>query len=96
MLEVPVVPTTKAAENDPALLRIKGPLTDPIVIATKRVSRLGRYIHPGTNPNNAVPDNLEKMVKNFNDNIEAAFLGAKTPQLALADAADFWNTNAKY
>jgi putative chitobiose transport system substrate-binding protein len=33
--------------------------------------------------------------KNFNDNIEAAFLGKKSAQKALNDAVAFWNTNAK-
>jgi putative chitobiose transport system substrate-binding protein len=55
------------------------------------VSSGGRFINAGFKP----PKNTDDVFKNFNDNIEAAFLGKKTPTAALNDAVKFWNANAK-
>jgi putative chitobiose transport system substrate-binding protein len=84
-----IVPTTKGAENDPDL-KAANP-NDALDVATALVSTTGRFITPGWNP----PKNTDSVYKNFNDNIEAAFLGAKTARQALNDAVAFWNTNAK-
>ncbi|PYE55396.1 ABC transporter substrate-binding protein [Deinococcus yavapaiensis] len=85
---VPIVPTTKAAKNDPSF---KTTSQDPIEIATARVAGTGGLINPGF----ASPKNTDVVYKNFNDNIQAAFLGRKTAQQALNDAVTFWNANAK-
>ncbi|MFN3266306.1 MAG: ABC transporter substrate-binding protein [Deinococcales bacterium] len=84
-----IVPTTKGAENDPDL-KAANP-NDALDVATALVSTTGRFITPGWNP----PKNTDSVYKNFNDNIEAAFLGAKTARQALNDAVTFWNKNAK-
>jgi len=86
---VPIVPTTKGAERDPSLKATGS--TDPIAIATSKVAGTGKLINPGF----AAPKNTDAVYKNFNDNIEAAFLGKKTAQQALTDAVTFWNDNAK-
>ncbi len=87
---VPIVPTSIGSEIDP-ILQPKAKSTDPIDIATSRVAGAGRLINPGFKP----PKNTQAVYKNFNDNIEAAFLGKKTAQQALDDAVTFWNANAK-
>ena len=85
---VPIVPTTAAAQNDPYF---KQAATDPIAKATSLVGASGRYINPGFK----APGNSDDLYKNFNDNIEAALLGKKTPQAALNDAVAYWNANMK-
>ena len=85
---VPIVCTAKGCENDPGL---KAKNDDPIEIGKGMVSSGGRFINQGFKP----PKNTDAVYKNFNDNIEAAFLGKKTPQQALNDAVAFWNANAK-
>lgn len=87
---VPIVPTSIGSELDP-ILRPKANSKDPIELATARVAGAGRIINPGFK----APKNSEAIYKNFNDNIEAAFLGAKTAQQALNDAVTFWNANNK-
>lgn len=87
---VPIVPTSIGSSLDP-ILQPKAKSTDPIEIATSKVSGAGGLIKAGFTP----PKNTEAVYKNFNDNIEAAFLGQKTPQQALNDAVTFWNANAK-
>jgi putative chitobiose transport system substrate-binding protein len=84
---VPIVPTTKGAESDPAFQLAD--TTDAILIAQAMVGTKGGLIRPGFTP----PNNTDDIFKNFNDNIEAAFLGAKTPQEALDEAVAFWNSN---
>ncbi len=84
-----IVPTTKGAENDPEL-KAANP-NDALDVATSLVSGTGRFITPGWNP----PKNTDNVYKNFNDNIEAAFLGSKSARQALNDAVAFWNANAK-
>jgi putative chitobiose transport system substrate-binding protein len=86
---VPVVPTTRAAQTDP-LFKSTGS-TDPVARATSLVGASGRFINPGYK----APSNSDDLYKNFNDNIEAAVLGKKTPQAALNDAVAFWNANVK-
>ncbi|AFZ66745.1 ABC transporter substrate-binding protein [Deinococcus peraridilitoris] len=85
---VAIVPTTRAAQND-AYFKQKS--KDPIAIATSLVGAGGRFINPGY----AAPKNSDDLYKNFNDNIEAAVLGQKTPQQALNDAVAYWNANMK-
>jgi putative chitobiose transport system substrate-binding protein len=85
---VPIVSTARGSENDPGL---KAKSNDPIEIAKGRVSGSGRFINPGFKP----PKNTDDVFKNFNDNIEAAFLGKKSAKQALDDAVAFWNANAK-
>lgn len=85
---VPVVPTTRAAQTA-ALFKQSG--TDPVQRATALVGASGRFINPGYK----APGNSDDLYKNFNDNIEAAMLGKKTPQQALNDAAAYWNANMK-
>jgi putative chitobiose transport system substrate-binding protein len=84
---VPIVPTTKGAESDPAFELTD--TTDAILIAQAMVGTKGSLINPSFTP----PKNTDDIFKNFNDNIEAAFLGAKTAQEALDDAVEFWNSN---
>jgi putative chitobiose transport system substrate-binding protein len=84
-----IVPTTKGAENDPEL-RAANP-KDALDVATSLVSGGGRFINPGWK----APKNTDDVYKNFNDNIEAAFLGKKSAQQALNDAVAYWNANAK-
>jgi putative chitobiose transport system substrate-binding protein len=86
---VPIVPTTRAAQNDP-FFKSTGS-ADPIAKATSLVGSSGRFINPG----NKAPGNSDDIYKNFSDNIEAALLGQKTSQVALNDAVAFWNDNAK-
>ncbi len=85
---VPIVCTAKGCENDPGL---KAKSDDPLEIGKGMVSSGGRFINPGFKP----PKNTDDVYKNFNDNIEAAFLGKKTATQALNDAVKFWNANAK-
>jgi putative chitobiose transport system substrate-binding protein len=85
---VPIVSTARGSENDPGL---KAKSDDPIEVAKGRVSGSGRFINPGFKP----PKNTDDVFKNFNDNIEAAFLGKKSAKQALDDAVTFWNANAK-
>jgi putative chitobiose transport system substrate-binding protein len=85
---VPIVCTAKGCENDEGLKAKSG---DPIEIGKGMVSSGGKLINPGFKP----PKNTDDIYKNFNDNIEAAFLGKKSPQQALTDAVTFWNANAK-
>jgi len=85
---VPIVPTTKAAQNDPSF---KTTSQDPIELATARVAGTGKLINPGF----ASPKNTDVVYKAFNDNIQAAFLGKKTAKEALDAAVAFWNANAK-
>jgi len=85
---VPIVPTTKAAQNDPFF---KQTSDDPIAKATSLVGSQGRFINPG----NRAPTNSDDLYKNFSDNIEAAMLGKKSAQQALDDAATYWNANLK-
>ena len=85
---VPIVCTAKGCESDPGL---KAKSDDPIEVGKGMVSSGGRLINQGFKP----PKNTDNVYKNFNDNIEAAFLGKKTPQQALNDAVAFWNANAK-
>jgi putative chitobiose transport system substrate-binding protein len=84
-----IVPTTKGAEKDPEL-KAANP-NDALDVATSLVSGAGRFITPGWKS----PKNTDDIYKNFNDNIEAAFLGKKSAQAALNDAVAFWNANAK-
>jgi len=86
---VPIVSTAKGSENDPGLK--PKDVNDPIEVAKGMVSGSGRFINPGFKP----PRNTDDIFKNFNDNIEAAFLGQKTAKQALDDAVAFWNANAK-
>lgn len=85
---VPIVPTSKGAEKD-AFFKVKS--NDPIAKATGLVGAQGRFINPGFKP----PKNSDDIYKNFNDNIEAAFLGQKTAEKALNDAVAYWNKNDK-
>ena len=85
---VPVVPTTTRAQFS---LQIKTSSSDPVAKATSLVGASGRYINPGYK----APGNSDDLYKNFNDNIEAALLGKKTPQQALTDAVTYWNANMK-
>lgn len=85
---VPIVPTTRAAQNA-AQFRQSG--TDPVVRATALVGAAGRFINPGYK----APGNSDDLYKNFNDNIESAIMGKKTAQQALNDAAAYWNANMK-
>lgn len=85
---VPVVPTTRAAQNDAFF---KQTSTDPIAEATSMIGASGRLINPGW----TAPKNSDDIYKNFNDNIEAAVLGQKSAQQALNDAVAYWNANAK-
>ncbi|SMB79274.1 ABC transporter substrate-binding protein [Deinococcus hopiensis] len=84
---VPIVPTTRGAQN------IKGNVNspDPILEATARVSASGRLINPGYK----APGNSDDLYKNLNDNIEAAMLGRKSAQQALNDTVTYWNANMK-
>ncbi len=84
-----IVPTTKGAEKDPDL-KAANP-NDALDVATSLVSGTGRFINPGWK----APKNTDDVYKNFNDNIEAAFLGRKSAQNALNDAVKFWNDKAK-
>jgi putative chitobiose transport system substrate-binding protein len=84
-----IVPTTKGAEKDPDLKAANA--NDALDVATSMVAGTGRFINPGWKD----PKNTDNVYKNFNDNIEAAFLGKKTAQQALNDAVAFWNENAK-
>jgi putative chitobiose transport system substrate-binding protein len=84
---VPIVPTTKGAETDPAFQTTD--TTDPILIAQAMVGTKGSLINPSFTP----PKNTDDIFKNFNDNIEAAFLGTKTAQEALDNAVEFWNSH---
>jgi putative chitobiose transport system substrate-binding protein len=84
---VPIVPTTKGAESDPAFELTD--TTDAILTAQAMVGTKGSLINPSFTP----PKNTDDIFKNFNDNIEAAFLGAKTAQEALDNAVEFWNSN---
>ncbi len=84
-----IVPTTKGAENDPDLKAANA--NDALDVATSLVAGAGRFITPGWKS----PKNTDDIYKNFNDNIEAAFLGKKKSQEALDDAVEFWNKNAK-
>lgn len=83
---VAIVPTSKGAEKDPFF---KQESNDPIIQASGMVGASGRFIDPGFNP----PKNSSVLYKNLVDNLEAAFLGKKTPKQALDDAAAFWNAN---
>ncbi len=85
---VPIVPTTKAAQNDPFF---KQKSSDAISKATSMIGAQGRFINPGYR----APGNSDDLYKNFNDNIEAAMLGKKTAQQALDDSVAFWNANMK-
>ncbi|GGB56255.1 ABC transporter substrate-binding protein [Deinococcus soli (ex Cha et al. 2016)] len=85
---VPVVPTTKGAQTS---TQFKTSGSDPVARATALVGASGRLINPGYR----APGNSDDLYKNFNDNIEAALLGKKTAQQALADAATYWNANLK-
>ena len=85
---VPIVSTAAGSENDSGL-KAKG--NDPLEIGKGMNSSSGRLINPGFKP----PKNTDDIYKNFNDNIEAAFLGRKTAKQALDDAVNFWNANAK-
>ncbi|MCS7068376.1 MAG: sugar ABC transporter substrate-binding protein [Meiothermus sp.] len=85
---VPIVSTAAGSENDPGL---KAKSNDPLEIGKGMNSASGRLINPGFKP----PKNTDDIYKNFNDNIEAAFLGRKTPKQALDDAVAFWNANAR-
>lgn len=85
---VPIVSTAAGSENDPGL-RAKS--NDPLEIGKGMNSASGRLINPGFKP----PKNTDDVYKNFNDNIEAAFLGRKSAKQALDDAVAFWNANAK-
>ncbi|WP_027481927.1 ABC transporter substrate-binding protein [Deinococcus pimensis] len=87
---VPVIPTAKGAETDPFFAKAKGS-KDPIERATGLVGASGASIKYAI-PNVGKTDDL---FKNFNDNIEAAFLGRKTAQQALNDSVEFWNKNMK-
>ncbi|MEF2278500.1 sugar ABC transporter substrate-binding protein [Deinococcus sp. YIM 134068] len=83
---VPVVPTAAGSDRDPYFTQIRSS-KDPIERAT------GMIAANGANLKTAVPPlkNPTDMFKAFDDNIEAAFLGRKTAQQALADAATAWN-----
>ncbi|PZA06285.1 MULTISPECIES: sugar ABC transporter substrate-binding protein [unclassified Meiothermus] len=85
---VPIVCTAKGCESDPGL---KAKSDDPLEIGKGMNSSSGRLINPGFKP----PKNTDDVYKNFNDNIEAAFLGKKSAKQALDDAVAFWNANAK-
>lgn len=85
---VPIVCTAKGCESDPGL---KAKSDDPLEIGKGMNSSSGRLINPGFKP----PKNTDDIYKNFNDNIEAAFLGKKSAKQALDDAVAFWNANAK-
>jgi putative chitobiose transport system substrate-binding protein len=85
---VPIVSTAAGSENDPGL---KAKSNDPLEIGKGMNSASGRLINAGFKP----PKNTDDIYKNFNDNIEAAFLGRKTAKQALDDAVTFWNANAK-
>ncbi|NJK44021.1 MAG: sugar ABC transporter substrate-binding protein [Pleurocapsa sp. SU_196_0] len=84
-----IVPTTKGAEKDPEL-KAANP-NDALDVATSLVSGTGRFINPGWKS----PKNTDEVYKNFNDNIEAVFLGSKSAQAALNDAVKFWNDKTK-
>ncbi|MFC4638440.1 ABC transporter substrate-binding protein [Deinococcus hohokamensis] len=85
---VPIVPTTRAAQG---AAQFKQSGSDPVARATSLVGASGRFINPGYK----APGNSDDLYKNFNDNIEAALMGKKTPQQALNDAAAYWNANMK-
>ncbi|HEU4741869.1 MAG TPA: sugar ABC transporter substrate-binding protein [Meiothermus sp.] len=85
---VPIVSTAKGSESDPGL---KAKSDDPLEVGKGMNSSSGRLINPGFKP----PKNTDDIYKNFNDNIEAAFLGKKSAKQALDDAVAFWNANAK-
>ena len=85
---VPIVSTAKGSETDPGL---KAKSNDPLEIGKGMNSGSGRLINPGFKP----PKNTDDIYKNFNDQIEAAFLGKKSAKQALDDAVAFWNANAK-
>ncbi len=85
---VPIVSTARGSETDPGL---KAKSNDPLEVGKGMNSGSGRLINPGFKP----PKNTDDIYKNFNDNIEAAFLGKKTAKEALDDAVTFWNANAK-
>lgn len=87
---VPIIPTAKGAETDPFFANAKKS-KDPIERATGMVGASGASIKYAI-PNVGKTDDL---FKNFNDNIEAAFLGKKTAQQALNDSVTFWNANMK-
>lgn len=86
---VPIVSTARGSETDPGLKPKDS--NDPLEIGKSMNSGSGRLINPGFKP----PKNTDDIYKNFNDNIEAAFLGKKSPKQALDDAVAFWNANAK-
>lgn len=86
---VPIVSTARGSENDPGLKPKDS--NDPLEIGKSMNSGSGRLINPGFKP----PKNTDDIYKNFNDQIEAAFLGKKSPKQALDDAVAFWNANAK-
>jgi putative chitobiose transport system substrate-binding protein len=86
---VAIVPQTRGAQFD---AYFKEQSADPIAKAKALTGANGRFIDPGYNPPKGNSDDL---YKNFNDNVEAAVLGQKTPQQALNDAVAYWNANMK-
>ena len=83
---VPIVPTAAGANLDPAFAKLQSS-KDPIEKATGLIAVNGPKLR------SAIPPlkNATDLFKSFDDNIEAAFLGRKTAQQALNDAADAWN-----
>ncbi|WP_425144813.1 ABC transporter substrate-binding protein [Deinococcus sp.] len=83
---VPIVPTAAGSNLDPAFTKLQSS-KDPIEKATGLIAVNGPKLR------SAIPPlkNATDLFKAFDDNIEAAFLGKKTAQAALNDAADAWN-----
>ncbi|WP_216326677.1 ABC transporter substrate-binding protein [Deinococcus aestuarii] len=87
---VPVVPTAAGSDRDPYFAQARAS-KDPIERATGMIGA------NGANLKTAIPPlkNPTDMFKAFDDNIEAAFLGRKSAQQALNDAATAWNALMK-
>lgn len=83
---VPIVPTALGSNKDPYFAKAKRS-ADPIERATGMIGADGASLKTAIPP----LKNATDMFKAFDDNIEAAFLGKKTAQQALSDAADAWN-----
>ncbi|GGR25562.1 ABC transporter substrate-binding protein [Deinococcus ruber] len=83
---VPIVPTAAGSNLDPAFAKLKAS-KDPIEKATGMIAANGPSLKTAIPP----LKNATDLFKAFDDNIEAAFLGRKTAQAALNDAADAWN-----
>ncbi|MCD6239062.1 MAG: sugar ABC transporter substrate-binding protein [Thermotoga sp.] len=81
---VTIFPTRASALKDPFFSKLDGTLPTKIrVTAAKELSHVTYVIYRIPNPH--------ELFQALNDAVSAAFLGVKTPQKALDDAAAVWN-----